>query len=457
MPRLNAVSWRGLLALSLIAAMPSAPAVAGTPGGTEMSYAAVLRNVIPSVVTVRVIGETKVPVPIEPRKLGVEPKPMPSPRTERFRSGGSGVIVSADPGYILTNYHVIADSTALQIVLEDGRRMKAEIVGRDIGTDFALLKVTAPRLPAIKIGDSNLLQVGDVVLAVGNPFGLEGTATKGIVSATMRTEVGHGAFEDFLQIDASINPGNSGGALVNARGELVGINTAGPASGTGASGIGFAIPINQAMATMKEILAAGRVRRGTPGLIVDDLPAEVAELKDGSVIKGALVTRVIPGSSAAKAGLKAGDIVVSAAGKPVRSAAEYITRTVSAPLGSAIPFILFSDGNGKAVQLRADDIVIEPDRVPIPAAVGGLAGAKVGDILVGNPLFGDLRGAQVLEVTAGSPAFISGLAVDDVIVEVGGAKVRSVEQLMGRLARTGREYRIKLLRNGVPATIEARR
>jgi S1-C subfamily serine protease len=266
--------------------------------------------------------------------------------------------------------------------------------------------------------------------------------------------VGHGAFEDFLQIDASINPGNSGGALVNARGELIGINTAGPASGTGASGIGFAIPINQAMATMKEILAAGRIRRGSPGLVVDDLPSEVAELKDGTVIKGALVTRVIQGSSAAKAGLKAGDIVVSAASKPVRSAAEYVTRTVSTPLGSAIPMIIFSDGNGKVVELSADDIVIEPDRVAIPAAAGGLAGAKVGDILVGNPLFGDLRGAQVLEVPSGSPAFAAGIAVDDVIIEVGGANVRSVEQLMGRLAHTGRDYRIKLMRNGVPGTIE---
>jgi S1-C subfamily serine protease len=447
----------GLVALSLLAAVPAAVAQTIDRGGLEMSYAPVLRNVIPSVVTVRVIGETKVPVQIEPRKLGIEPKPIPAPQTERFRSGGSGVIVSADPGYILTNYHVIADSTVLQIVLSDGRRMKAEIAGRDIGSDLALLKVKADRLPAIKIGDSDALQVGDVVLAVGNPFGLEGTATKGIVSATMRTEVGHGAFEDFLQIDASINPGNSGGALVNARGELIGINTAGPASGTGANGIGFAIPINQAMATMKELVTAGRVRRGSPGLVVDDLPSEVAELQDGTVIKGALVTKVIPGSSAAKAGIKPGDIVVSAANKPVRGAAEFVTRTVSAPLGSAIPFIFFSKGHGKAVELRADDIVIEPDALPIPAAAGSIAGAKVGDILVGNPLFGDLRGAQVLEVPRGSPAYTAGLVADDVIVEVGSAKVRSVEQLMGRLARAGKQYRIKLMRNGVPGTIEAHR
>lgn len=435
------------------------PSFAAPPESRVMvtSYAPVLARVIPSVVTVRVVGETLVPVQIQPLMNGTKPDAVLKPEKEKYRAGGSGVIVDAERGHILTNNHVIADATWIQVVLSNGRHMLAEIVGRDIGTDLALLRVKEKGLSAIAVGDSDAMEVGDVVLAVGNPFGLEGTATKGIISAMMRTDVGHGAFEDFLQIDASINPGNSGGALVNANGELIGINTAGPAAAGSASGIGFAIPINQAMLTMRELVTAGRVRRGSPGMVVEDLPSEVAELKNGTVIKGAMVAQVLPKSAAAEAGIKAGDIIVSAANKPVRSAAEYITRTVTVPLGTTIPFIFYSHGVGRAVSLEAKDVVFEPERRTVPATAGSMSGAVVGEILLGNPLYGDVRGAQILALPKDSPAYAAGLEVDDVIVEVDGGGVRSVDRLLQRLARAGQQYSVKIIRDGVPGLVRATR
>jgi serine protease DegQ len=421
------------------------------------SYAPMLARVLPAVVTIRVMGETFPPVDLPRRNAdGSLPAIIPPAKTT-FRSGGSGVVVDPARGLIMTNNHVIENATWIQVGLANGRRMMAELVGRDIGTDVAVLRVKEKDLPGIAVGDSDAMQVGDLIVAVGNPFGLEGTATMGIVSAVMRGSIGHGPFEDYLQVDAPINPGNSGGALVNLKGELVGINTV-TAGGPGTNlGIGFAIPINMATTIMDELIAAGRMRRGSPGLIVEDLPEEISSPPGGGVIRGALVTKVLPGSSAAGAGVAAGDIVVSAAGKPVRSAAEYITRTVTVPLGSRIPMILFSRGQGKVVTLEANDVVLEPQAVSLPPAAGDVGGAEVGDILLGNPLYGDVRGAQVLKVPAGSPAYALGLVEDDVIVGVDNANVRSVEDLFRRVAAAGAQYRLKILRNGQTGWLRARR
>ena len=429
----------------------SPPTLTPTAGALmpTRSFAPTLAKVIPAVVTIRVIGATPVPVELPPRKPGSKPEPLPAPRTEPYRAGGSGIIVDAARGYILTNNHVIENATWIQVGLSDGRSFMAELVGRDIGSDVAVLKIKPDKLPSMTIGDSDEAQVGDIVMAVGNPFGLESTATMGIVSGVMRTEVGHGAFEDYLQIDASINPGNSGGALVNIDGELIGINTAGPGNGKSA-GIGFAIPINMAMMIKNEIIAAGRIRRGSPGIVVEDLPPEMAMREDGSVIRGALVTKVLPNSPAAAAGISPGDIVVGAANKPVRSAAEFTTRTVTVPLGSQIPFILFSHGHGRLVKLTSSDLVIEPAGKPIPAQAGSIAGAVVGEILLGNPLFGELRGAQVMSVPADAPAFAAGLEDDDVIVRLDGTEIWSVDDLVRSITRAGTQYRIDIVRGGAP-------
>lgn len=441
----------------LVPAVQPASAAPPESAVTLASFAPMLSRVLPAVVTIRVITETYEPIEIPQRLAGGELPIMPVARKETARSGGSGVIVDPKRGLIITNNHVIEDAKWIQVGLSNGRRLIAELVGRDIGTDVAVIKVKETDLPSIEIGDSDAMQVGDVIVAVGNPFGLEGTATMGIVSAVMRTEVGHGAFEDYLQVDAPINPGNSGGALVNARGELVGINTV-TAGGPGTNlGIGFAIPVNMAVTIMNELITAGRMRRGSPGLIVEDLPEELSSPPGGGVIRGALVTKVLPGSSAAAAGISPGDIVVSANVKPVRNAAEYVTRTVTVPLGSQIPMILFSKGAGKNVTLEAADVVLEPEPVNVPDGAGNIGGAVVGEILLGNPLFGDLRGVQVLKVPAGSRASDLGLLEEDVIVGVDNANVRSVDQLFRRIGQAGMQYRLKIVRNGIPGWVRAAR
>ncbi|MGE3919135.1 MAG: trypsin-like peptidase domain-containing protein, partial [Hyphomicrobiaceae bacterium] len=256
----------------------------------QASFADVLAQVIPSVVTIRVTSVVPVPVEIKPGDSAEVDRP---PRTRTARSGGSGVIIDAAKGHILTNNHVIDGAVAIEIVLSDGRLMPARLVGRDIGTDLAVVEVEDRRLAALPLGNSDTVRVGDVVLAIGNPFGLEGTATMGIVSASMRTNIGHEAFEDFFQIDAVINPGNSGGALVNTRGELVGINTA-TAGTAGNVGIGFAIPINMARTVKDEIVRHGRMQRGALGLIAEDLTYERAATLMSGTNRGALVTAVVP-------------------------------------------------------------------------------------------------------------------------------------------------------------------
>ncbi len=277
----------------------------------------------------------------------------------------------------------------------------------------------------------------------------------GIISALMRSTIGHGTFEDYIQIDAPINPGNSGGALVNVNGELIGINTV-TAGGPGTNvGIGFAIPVNMALTIMEELVTAGRMRRGSPGIIVSDLPTKLAVQPDGSVIRGALVTRVLPKSAAAEAGVAPGDIVVAANNKPVRSAVEFTTRTVTVPLGTRIPFVLFSKGEGRLMMLEARDLVFEPEQVSAPADAGDLRGAVLGDILLGNPLYGDLRGAQILKVPPRTRAFAAGLKPEDVIIGIDNAKVHSIEELFSRIRQAGMQFRIKVVRDGVPGWLRA--
>ena len=255
------------LALAAWAALAPSPRAQVRPQDMQFSLAPMLERVIPAVVSVRVAGERYRTVEIRPasseRREG--PSPPRAPR-EPFRAGGSGVIVDAGRGLIVTNNHVIVDATTIMVALGDGRVFDARLVGRDIGTDVALLKIDAPDLPFVPLGNSDELKVGDIVVAIGNPFGLEGTATMGIVSALMRSDIGYEIFEDFIQIDASINPGNSGGALVNLKGELVAINTA-VAGGGRSVGIGFAIPVNLARNVGEQLHKYGMVRRGGLGML----------------------------------------------------------------------------------------------------------------------------------------------------------------------------------------------
>jgi serine protease DegQ len=430
------------------------PAIAAPtlePGG---SFAPMLEQVIPAVVTIRVTGRKLRPMLIPLRQKNGQAATLPPPETEEFGAGGSGVIVDAERGYIITNNHVIENGTRIEVALSSGRRMTAKLLGTDIGSDVAVVKVDEPDLPSIKLGDSDAVRVGDIVAAVGNPFGLEGTATLGIVSAVMRSEIGHGLFEDYLQIDAQIHPGNSGGALVNVRGELIGINTVGGERRS--LGIGFAVPFNMARVIMDELITAGRMRRGSTGLIVTDLPMELASPRQGGVTRGAIVRKILPRSPAALAGIEVGDIVVSAGNRPIRNAAEFVTRTATVPLGSSIPIVLFAKGQGRFVSLTSADIVIDPEEIALPPQMGSLAGAVVGEILLGNRLYGDVVGAEVLRVAAGSPAYWIGLEPGDVIVGIDDARVRSPAELVYRVGRGGTELRVAIVRNGAPGLVRAK-
>ncbi|PYM29917.1 MAG: peptidase, partial [Candidatus Rokuibacteriota bacterium] len=265
------------------------------------------------------------------------------------RAVGSGFILSAD-GYIVTNNHVVEDATGIQVKLADGRELAAKVVGRDPKTDLALLKVEATGLPVVPVGDSNALQVGEPVMAIGNPFGLEQTVTTGIVSATGRV-IGSGPYDNFIQTDASINPGNSGGPLINARGEVIGINTAIFSQRGGSVGIGFAVPSSLAKSVITQLVEHGKVERGWLGVSVQPLTKELAKGFKRNDAAGALVASVVAGSPAERAGLKPGDIIVEFAGKKVAKSGDLPSLVAEARVGNDVPVVVVREG--KEVRLTA--------------------------------------------------------------------------------------------------------
>ena len=274
------------------------------------------------------------------------------PRQREVLSAGSGVIVDARRGYVLTNSHVVANAGEVQVTLKDRRTYPARLVGTDPGTDIALLQLDAPDLTAVPLGNSGRLQVGDVVMAIGNPFGLGQTVTSGIVSALGRSGLGIEGYEDFIQTDASINPGNSGGALVNSRGELVGINTAilGP---TGSNiGIGFAVPVNMARAVMTQLSEHGEVRRGRLGITIQDLTPALADSMGLTVRGGAVISDIEAGSAAARAGLAPGDVVVEVNGQPVLDADDLRNLIGLMPVGTELAIVLYRDGRERSVEAQ---------------------------------------------------------------------------------------------------------
>ncbi len=306
-------------------------------GDAPASYAAAVAISSPAVVNVhsaRHVRQTaSVITKTAPRST--PPDPYGPPAAQLENSLGSGVVVSAD-GYILTNLHVINGADAIQVGLQDGRTAAARVVGADPDTDLALLKVDLKGLEPIELGRSDDLKVGDVVLAIGDPYGVGQTVTQGIVSATGRSQLGLSTFENFIQTDAAINPGNSGGALVNARGELVGINTALFSPSGGSNGIGFAIPVNLANGVMHQLIDYGRVLRGWLGVEPQDITPELAQAFKLKDTQGFLVTRVTPASPAAAAGLAPGDVIKSIDGHEVENSRDALNRIAAKAPGTAI-------------------------------------------------------------------------------------------------------------------------
>jgi Do/DeqQ family serine protease len=345
------------------------PALAGAPipeadGSALTSVAGVVSRITPGVVGIAVRGEVRENNPLAQDPLFRQFFNFPSQPIERETEAvGSGVIVDAAQGYVLTNNHVVENATNIEVTTKDNRRFKARLIGRDPATDIAVLQIPAENLTAVPMGDSDHLQVGDFVLAVGNPFGLGQTVTSGIVSALGRTGLGIEGYEDFIQTDASINPGNSGGALVDLRGRLIGINTAILAPEGGNVGIGFAVPINMAREVMDQLVRYGQVRRGQIGVAIQDLTPDLARALGTTRTEGALIARVVPGSPAERAGLRSSDLVLAVNGAPIRSAADLRNRIGLAPIGAEIALTVDRAGSQRQVTVRIGQATAERQRL----------------------------------------------------------------------------------------------
>ncbi|HXZ59391.1 MAG TPA: Do family serine endopeptidase [Steroidobacteraceae bacterium] len=339
----------GLSVLACAAAAPAGvpPAVGDTP---LPSLAPMIRKASPAVVNVATRGTVRDSGPQNPllndpffRRFFDLP-PGTAPREHPFRSAGSGVIFDARRGYIVTNAHVIENASEITVTLQDGRDLKAEVVGSDQPSDVAVLRVSADGLSPMPLGDSSRLEVGDFVVAIGNPFGLQHTVTSGIVSGLSRTGINPDGYEDFIQTDASINPGNSGGALVNLRGELIGINTEILSSTGGNVGIGFAIPVNMVRSVVEQLIQYGAVRRGQLGVSMYTVTPDIAHSLGLASAAGALVSQVVEGSPADKAGLRVGDVITAVNGQPIKSNSELRNAIGLLRVGDRIEIELLRDG-----------------------------------------------------------------------------------------------------------------
>jgi Do/DeqQ family serine protease len=343
-----------LNAFATLAAAGVPPAVGDTP---LPSLAPMIRKVSPAVVNVATRGTVRDSGPQNPLlqdpffRRFFEPPPGSKPREHQFMSAGSGVIFDARQGYIVTNAHVVENASEITVTLQDGRDLQASLVGSDQPADVAVLKVSATGLSQMPLGDSSRLEVGDFVVAIGNPFGLQHTVTSGIVSGLSRTGINPDGYEDFIQTDASINPGNSGGALVNLRGELIGINAEILSSNGGNIGIGFAIPVNLVRGVMEQLVKYGAVRRGQLGVSMYTVTPDIAHSLGLASASGALVSRVVEGSPADKAGVRVGDVITSVNGQPVKSNSELRNAIGLTSVGDRIDIGLLREG--KALKVMA--------------------------------------------------------------------------------------------------------
>jgi Do/DeqQ family serine protease len=421
------------LAAALItgsAAMTAGPLQAAVPApladaAPMPSLAPMVKRVSPAVVNIATRGTIKEqpgqrnPLLDDPffRRFFDTP-PDSKPRERQFQSAGSGVIVDAKNGYIITNHHVIENASEITITLLDNRSFSAKVIGSDEGADIAVLQAKQPNLIAMALGDSTRLEVGDYVVAIGNPFGLQHTVTAGIVSALGRTGINPDGYEDFIQTDASINPGNSGGALVNLRGELVGVNSAILSRSGGNIGIGFAIPVNMVKGVMDQLIRYGQVKRGVLGVNIYNVTPDIAKEFGLAESSGALVAGVAQGSAAEHAGVKTGDIITSINGTTMKDASELRNTIGMLRVGDKVEIGLLRDGKPRKVTA----LIAERSEVESASAVDihkGLDGAELSDAPDG--------GVLIKTIQDGSPAAQNGLRANDVIVGVGRTPVANTK------------------------------
>ncbi|HGB6106406.1 TPA: serine endoprotease DegQ [Salmonella enterica subsp. enterica serovar Thompson] len=401
------------------------PALASIPGqATLPSLAPMLEKVLPAVVSVKVEGTAaqSQKVPEEFKKFFGED--LPDQPSQPFEGLGSGVIIDAAKGYVLTNNHVINQAQKISIQLNDGREFDAKLIGGDDQSDIALLQIQNPsKLTQIAIADSDKLRVGDFAVAVGNPFGLGQTATSGIISALGRSGLNLEGLENFIQTDASINRGNSGGALLNLNGELIGINTAILAPGGGSIGIGFAIPSNMAQTLAQQLIQFGEIKRGLLGIKGTEMTADIAKAFKLNVQRGAFVSEVLPNSGSAKAGVKSGDVIISLNGKQLNSFAELRSRIATTEPGTKVKLGLLRDGKPLEVEVTLDS------NISSSASAEMIAPALQGATLSDGQLKDGTKGVKVDSVEKSSPAAQAGLQKDDVIIGVNRDRISSIAEM----------------------------
>lgn len=444
-----------LLSLAFITPVVNAALPIEVEGKELPTLAPMLEKVTPGVVNIATEGK----VQLQQNPLFNDPffrrfYNVPNQPLERKTSSlGSGVIVDAKRGLVLTNNHVIANADQITVTLRDGRQLEADIVGTDPETDVAVIKIPADNLTAVKTANSDSIRVGDFVVAIGNPFGLGQTVTSGIISALGRSGLGiTGAdgYENFIQTDASINPGNSGGALVNLRGELAGINTAIIApNGGGNVGIGLAIPINLALNIMEQLVETGEVKRGFLGVTMQDLNPSLSEAFGLKGQQGAIVNEVIAGSPAEKAGLRPGDIVISTDGKKIKDSADLRNRIGLLPVGAKIKFRVLRDGEETDFIVKVDE---NNQAATTPKATNELLkGVAVSNIAQGNPYYGRLEGIIVMGVQRGSHAWSSGLRAGDVITSVDKEPIENLKQFAKAIDKKNDSLLLRIIRGNAAA------
>ena len=422
-----------LAALALLSAA-SGPAPAALPAVVgEMavpSLSPMIKKVSPAVVNIATRGTIHEKGPQNPllddpffRRFFDVPQDS-GPRDRPFQSAGSGVIFDAKSGYIVTNAHVVENASEITVTLQDGRDLKADVVGSDEPSDVAVLKVKSDGLIQISLGDSSRVEVGDFAVAIGNPFGLAHTVTSGIISGLSRSGINPDGYEDFIQTDASINPGNSGGALVNLRGELIGINTAILSRSGGNIGIGFAIPVNMAHSVMDQLIKYGSVKRGLLGVSMYTVTPDIAKSLGLKNSEGALVSQVVDGSPAQKAGIHTGDVIVSVNNQPVKSNGELRNAIGLLRVGDKVEVGLLREG--KPLRVTA---IIADTTASQAGPVENIHRAFEGAALADAP---DEGGALIKSVEPGSAAAQSGLRNNDVIVGANRGKVSNLQQLRER-------------------------
>ena len=444
-----------MLAAAALAVSAPVPAQEALP-----SFAPVIKRASPAVVNIAVRGTVAAPRnpffddPGFRRFFGLPPDSQP--REREFRSAGSGVIVDAANGYIVTNAHVVQNASEITITLMDDVELKAEVVGTDERSDVAVLRVKDAKLPAeMRLADSAKLQVGDFVIAIGNPFGLQHTVTSGIVSALGRSGINRGGVEDFIQTDAAINPGNSGGALVNVRGELVGINTAIFSQSGGNMGIGFAVPSNLARSIMDQLVKTGKVVRGWLGVAIQELTPELASQFGLTDTKGVLVSDVMDDSPAKKAGFERADVITEYDGKPMDSPTHLRNAVAQTPIGRKVPIKVIRDKKVKII-----DVTI----VEQPKSLGQAGPEDNGESTAPTGVLSDIdvrelneelaarygikpseRGVVIVRVKPGSTAEEMGVREGDIVLEVNRKPINSIKSYERAVSGLAKDQAVLLL------------